>query len=157
MSFFWDKSGFLKSSPFVIALITELSDFIPWNSRSRSLHGGNGKEIIFKGNVDSLDVTKSTKADDGFYLYHKYDEVDGQINIEITLDSDKEEIKNEDVDLNRAFLMNNNNNYYLAHFSNAAEEEIASRSEAISDGAERVLNFSILYTHPPILPYIKHY
>jgi hypothetical protein len=35
-------------------------------------------------------------------------------------------------------------------FSNAAEEEIASRSEAISDGAERVLNFSILYppTHP---------
>jgi hypothetical protein len=37
------------------------------------------------------------------------------------------------------------NYYYL----NAAEEEIASRSEAISDGAERVLNFSILYTHPP--------
>jgi hypothetical protein len=32
--------------------------------------------------------------------------------------------------------------------SNAAEEEIASRSEAISDGAERVLKFSILYTHP---------
>jgi hypothetical protein len=38
--------------------------------------------------------------------------------------------------------------------SNAAEEE------AISDGAERVLNFSILYTHPPtptpthILPYL---
>jgi hypothetical protein len=31
---------------------------------------------------------------------------------------------------------------------NAAEEEIASRSEAIYDGAERVLNFSILYTHP---------
>jgi hypothetical protein len=30
-------------------------------------------------------------------------------------------------------------------FSNAAEEEIASRSEAISDGAERVLKFSILY------------
>jgi hypothetical protein len=47
------------------------------------------------------------------------------------------------------------------YISNAAEEEIASRSEAISDGAERVLNFSILYTHPPthphILPYIKHY
>jgi hypothetical protein len=54
-------------------------------------------------------------------------------------------------------------------FSNAAEEEIASRSEAISDGAERVLKFSILYTHPHthppthphilpyILPYIKHY
>jgi hypothetical protein len=37
-----------------------------------------------------------------------------------------------------------------ADFSNAAEEEIASRSEAISDGAERVLNFSILYTHPHI-------
>jgi hypothetical protein len=35
-------------------------------------------------------------------------------------------------------------------YSNAAEEEIASRSEAISDGAERVLNFSILYTHPHI-------
>jgi hypothetical protein len=50
-------------------------------------------------------------------------------------------------------------------YSNAAEEEIASRSEAISDGAERVLKFSILYTHPHthththphILPYIKHY
>jgi hypothetical protein len=33
-------------------------------------------------------------------------------------------------------------------YSNAAEEEIASRSEAISDGAERVLKFSILYTQP---------
>jgi hypothetical protein len=36
----------------------------------------------------------------------------------------------------------------LTLYSNAAEEEIASRSEAISDGAERVLKFSILYTHP---------
>jgi hypothetical protein len=58
------------------------------------------------------------------------------------------------------------------NYSNAAEEEIASRSEAISDGAERVLKFLILYTHPHtpthtptqytpthphILPYIKHY
>jgi hypothetical protein len=49
--------------------------------------------------------------------------------------------------------------------SNAAEEEIASLREAISDGAERVLKFSILYTHPHthttthphILPHIKHY
>jgi hypothetical protein len=45
----------------------------------------------------------------------------------------------------------------IIFFSNAAEEEIASLREAISDGAERVLKFSILYTHPHILPYIKHY
>jgi hypothetical protein len=45
-------------------------------------------------------------------------------------------------------MLKNHNIYHLFNHSNAAEEEIASRSEAISDGAERVLKFSILYTHP---------
>jgi hypothetical protein len=36
------------------------------------------------------------------------------------------------------------------NYSSAAEEKIASRSEAIYEGAERVLNFSILYTHIPL-------
>jgi hypothetical protein len=62
-------------------------------------------------------------------------------------------LKEEDVEIDQSTIcavtkgqdacgVNMNNN------SNAAEEEIASRSEAISDGAERVLKFSILYTHP---------
>jgi hypothetical protein len=57
--------------------------------------------------------------------------------------------------------------WVLLHYSNAAEEEIASRSEAISDGAESSEVFDFVYTpthphthtttHPHILPYIKHY
>jgi hypothetical protein len=65
--------------------------------------GGNSKELIFKGKVYSLDKTKKTVManEDVFILYPgqaKQFKVAGKINFEITLYSDKEEIKNEDVE-----------------------------------------------------------
>jgi hypothetical protein len=65
--------------------------------------GGNGKEIMLKGDVYSLDETKKAimANEDAIILYDnqlKRLKVDEQINFEITLYSDKEEIKNEDVE-----------------------------------------------------------
>jgi hypothetical protein len=65
--------------------------------------GENGIELTFKGNVYSLDETKTAiKAKKDVYILFdvqaKRFQVDGQINFEITLYSDKEEIKNEDVE-----------------------------------------------------------
>jgi hypothetical protein len=65
--------------------------------------GGNGPELMFKGNVYSLEETKEAimANEDVVVVFDgnvKRLEVDGQINFEITLYSDKEEIKDEDVE-----------------------------------------------------------
>jgi hypothetical protein len=65
--------------------------------------GRNGKELTFKGKVYSLDETKETimLSEDIFFLSNgqvKLLQVDSQIHFEITLYSDKEEIKDEDVE-----------------------------------------------------------
>jgi hypothetical protein len=65
--------------------------------------GESGKELIFKGKVYSLDETKKTVManEDVFILspgQAQQFKVDGKINFEITLYSNKEEIKNEDVE-----------------------------------------------------------
>jgi hypothetical protein len=63
--------------------------------------GGNGNEIIFKGKVTSLDVMPKLIKKDIFILYHgqvSLLQCDGGINFEINIYSDKEEIKNEDVE-----------------------------------------------------------
>jgi hypothetical protein len=67
--------------------------------------GRNGKKLIFTGNVFSLELgeTKETimANEDVFILDEKLVkrlQVDGQINFEITLVSDKEEIKDENVE-----------------------------------------------------------
>jgi hypothetical protein len=63
--------------------------------------GLNNKEFMFKGDVYSLDETKKALMDNKD-MVHVYDSqvqvIDGKINFEITLYSDKEEIKNEDVE-----------------------------------------------------------
>jgi hypothetical protein len=65
--------------------------------------GENGIELTFKGNVHSLDETKKVimAKKDSFILFDcqaRLFQVGGRINFEITLDSDKEEIKYEDVE-----------------------------------------------------------
>jgi hypothetical protein len=62
--------------------------------------GGNGNELTYKSKVTSLDQTDMT-AMDLFFLsevQEKLLQVDGLIHFEITLYSDMEEIKNEDVE-----------------------------------------------------------
>jgi hypothetical protein len=87
-------------------------DLLPWNSRvEEAVHysylikivGENGQVLNFKGKVYSVDESNETVMDnkDVFILFDVQAErfqVDGQINFEITLYSDKEEIKNEDVE-----------------------------------------------------------
>jgi hypothetical protein len=65
--------------------------------------GVSGHELTFKSNIYSLDETKETliAKEDVFILSErqiKHFQVTGQINFEITLYSDKEEIKNEDIE-----------------------------------------------------------
>jgi hypothetical protein len=67
--------------------------------------GRNGKKLTFRGNVFSLDFGETKKtimaSEDVFILDEKFVkrlQVDGQINFEINLVSDKEEIKDENVE-----------------------------------------------------------
>jgi hypothetical protein len=67
--------------------------------------GRNGKKLTFRGNVFSQDFGETKKtimaSEDVFILDEKFVkrlQVDGQINFEITLVSDKEEIKDENVE-----------------------------------------------------------
>jgi hypothetical protein len=103
-SFFTEvhRDAALKSRHFWIYFHGTPEEAVHYSYRIKII-GGNGKEHMFKGNVYSLDETKKAiiANEDVVVVFDgqvKRLEVDGQINFEITLYSDKEEIKDEDVE-----------------------------------------------------------
>jgi large subunit ribosomal protein LP2 len=103
-SFFTEvhRDAALKSRHFWIYFHGTPEEAVHYSYRIKIV-GANGKELMFKGNVYSLDETKKAilAKEDVIIQYDnqvKRLEVDGQINFEITLYSDKEEIKDEDVE-----------------------------------------------------------
>jgi hypothetical protein len=103
-SFFTEvhRDAVLKSRHFWIYFHGTSEEAVHYSYRIKII-GGNGKALMFKGNVYSLEETKKDimANEDVVVVFDgnvKRLEVDGQINFEITLYSDKEEIKDEDVE-----------------------------------------------------------
>jgi hypothetical protein len=102
-SFFTEvhRDAALKSRHFWIYFLGTPEEAVHYSYRIKIV-GGNGKEIMFKGEVYSLDETKKAILANEDVIIHdnqlKRLQVDEEIKFEITLYSDKEEIKNEDVE-----------------------------------------------------------
>jgi hypothetical protein len=103
-SFFTEvhRDAALKSRHFWIYFHGSLEEAVHYSYQIKII-GGNGKVLMFTGNVYSLEETKKAimANEDVVVVFDgnvKRLEVYGQINFEITLYSDKEEIKDEDVE-----------------------------------------------------------